>query len=78
MKNPKNTLEHQKKMERRAKKGYALAVALTLSMAVTIVPAFAAGDDPLAVVSHVSDFRFSLIRAVGLFVLGLGVVPGGL
>ena len=27
MKNPKNTLEHQKKIERRAKKAYALAVA---------------------------------------------------
>ena len=43
MKNPKNTLERQKKLERRAKKVYALAVALTLSMAVTIAPAFAAG-----------------------------------
>ena len=78
MKNPKNTLERQKKLERRAKKVYALAVALTLSMAVTIVPAFAAGDDPLAVVSNLSDFIFSLIRAVGLILLGFGVLQVGL
>lgn len=77
MKNPKNTLEHQKKMERRAKKIYALAVTLILSMAVTIAPAFAA-DDPLAVVSNLSDFIFSLIRAVGLILLGFGVLQVGL
>ena len=79
MKNPKNTLEHQKKMERRAKKAYALAAALTLSMVVTIAPAFAAeGGDPLTVVSNLSDFIFSLIRAVGLILLGFGVLQVGL
>ena len=77
MKNPKNTLEHQKKMERRAKKTYALAVALTMSMVVMVVPAFAA-DDPLTVVSNLSDFIFSLIRAVGLILLGFGVLQVGL
>lgn len=77
MKNPKNTLEHQKKMEWRAKKAYALAVALTMSMAVMLVPAFAA-DDPLTVVSNLSDFIFSLIRAVGLILLGFGVLQVGL
>ena len=77
MKHPKNTLERQKKLERRAKKAYALAVALTMSMAVMVVPAFAA-DDPLAVVSNLSDFIFSLIRAVGLILLGFGVLQVGL
>ena len=66
-------------MERRAKKAYALTVALALSMAVTIAPAFAAaGGDPLAVVSNLSDFIFSLIRAVGLILLGFGVLQVGL
>lgn len=77
MKHPKNTLERQKKLERRAKKVYTLAVALTMAMAVTVVPAFAA-DDPLAVVSNLSDFIFSLIRAVGLILLGFGVLQVGL
>lgn len=77
LKNPKNTLEHQKKMERRAKKAYALVVALALTMVVTVVPTFAA-NDPLEVVSNLSDFIFSLIRAVGLILLGFGVLQVGL
>ncbi len=79
MKHPKHTLENQKKMERRAKKAYALTVALALAMAATIAPTFAAGGgDPLAVVSNLSDFIFSLIRAVGLILLGFGVLQVGL
>ena len=77
LKKPKNTLEHQKKVERRAKRAYAVAAALALSMAATIVPAFAA-DDPLEVVSNLSEFIFSLIRAVGLILLGFGVLQVGL
>ena len=45
-KKPLNTLERQKKIERRAKRAYAVFACLVLSMAVMIVPAFAA-DDPL-------------------------------
>lgn len=37
-----------------------------------------AASDPLAVVSNLSDFIFGLIRAVGLILLGLGVVQVGL
>ena len=37
---PLNTLERQKKIERRAKRAYALFACLVLSMAVMIVPAF--------------------------------------
>ena len=82
MKKPKNTLTRQqmkreRRAERRAKKAYALAIALTLSMAVMVAPAFAAGD-PLAVVSKLSEFIFSLIRAVGLILLGFGVLQVGL
>ena len=40
--------------------------------------ATAAGGDPLVVVSNLSDFIFSLIRAVGLILLGWGVVQVGL
>ena len=41
------------------------------------LPAFAA-DDPLAVVENLSTFIFSLIRAVGLILLGWGIVQVGL
>ena len=41
------------------------------------VPAFAA-DDPLAVIENLSEFIFSLIRAIGLILLGWGIVQVGL
>ena len=41
------------------------------------LPAFAA-DDPLVVVENLSTFIFSLIRAVGLVLLGWGCVQVGL
>ena len=52
----------------RAKRLYALFA---------VVPAFAA-DDPLSVVTSLSDFIFSLIRAVGLILLGYGILQVGL
>ena len=39
--------------------------------------AFAA-DDPLKVVSNLSDFIFALIRAVGIILLGFGILQVGL
>ena len=41
------------------------------------VTAFAA-NDPIAVVNNLSDFIFGLIRAVGLILLGWGIVQVGL
>lgn len=38
---------------------------------------FAAGD-PLTVVNNLSTFIFSLIRAIGLILLGLGIMQVGL
>jgi hypothetical protein len=40
--------------------------------------AFAANSDPLKVVNNLSDFMFGLIRAIGLILLGFGVVQVGL
>lgn len=76
-KKPLNTLERQKKIERRAKRAYTLFACLVLSMAVMIVPAFAA-DDPLQIVENLSEFIFSLIRAIGLILLGFGILQLGL
>jgi|GluameStandDraft_1065615.scaffolds.fasta_scaffold31725_2 hydrogenase-4 membrane subunit HyfE len=78
---PLNTLEHQRKIERRAKRAYAVFTCMVLSMAVMIVPAFAApaaGGDPLQIVENLSDFIFSLIRAIGLILLGFGILQLGL
>lgn len=65
----------------RVKKGFrfyvmtVLAVTLMMGLGVTV---FAAGDDPLGVVTNLSDFIFGLIRAVGLILLGWGIVQVGL
>lgn len=67
------------KFQRRVKRLYALCVCLALVMATAITPAFAAaGGDPLGVVNNLSDFIFSLIRAVGLILLGYGILQVGL
>jgi hypothetical protein len=42
------------------------------------VTAFAAGADPLQTVNNLSEFIFGLIRAIGLILLGFGVVQIGL
>ena len=51
-----------------------LVAALTVCLAVT---AFAA-DDPVSVVNNLSTFIFGLIRAIGLILLGFGIVQVGL
>ena len=49
------------------------AFVLTLSGGVS-----AATNDPIEVVNNLSDFIFGLIRAIGLILLGFGVVQVGL
>ena len=46
--------------------------------ALTATTAYAAGDDPLAIVNNLSDFIFSIIKAVGIIILGWGVVQVGM
>ena len=68
-----------KRQTRRARRLYftsALAMALC---AFLTVPAFAAsGGDPLTIVNNLSDFIFSIIKAVGMIILGWGVVQLGM
>lgn len=63
--------------EKRAKRVYALFACLVLVISITICPAFAA-DDPLTVVNNLSEFIFSLIRAIGMILLGFGILQIGL
>ena len=50
---------------------------LAAALPLPVMPAMAA-DDPLAVVDNLSEFVFSLIRAIGLILLGWGIVQVGL
>lgn len=42
------------------------------------VPAQAAGGDPVATINNLSSFIFGAIRAIGIILLGFGVVQIGL
>ena len=64
-------------MGRKQKKRMSLYMALVLTVTVEATTAFAAGD-PLSVINNLSTFIFSLIRAIGLILLGFGVVQVGL
>ena len=66
----------------KVKKGFryycSLVAALAL-MGCCSMPVFAAaGGEPLTVIHNLSDFIFGLIRAVGLILLGWGIVQVGL
>jgi len=53
-------------------------VVLALTLMLTLgAPAYAS-DDPLAVVNNLSDFIFGLIRAIGLILVGFGIVQVGM
>lgn len=56
---------------------YCVTVMATAFVVGTSVTAFAASD-PITVVNNLSDFIFGLIRAVGMILLGFGVVQIGL
>ena len=68
----------KKPFESKAKRLYSICASVFFMLAVFVVPAFAADGDPLAVVNNLSDFIFGLIRAVGLILLGWGIVQVGL
>ena len=68
------------KMSRKGKKlfkAYVLGVsafALTIGTSMNVL----AADDPMAVVNNLSNFIFGLIRAIGMILLGFGIVQVGL
>ena len=52
-------------------------VMLLMMMSMT-VPVFAEEGDPLTVINNLSEFIFGIIRAIGLILLGFGIVQVGL
>ena len=54
------------------------AVVLVLTLAVSFGLTAFASNDPIEVVNNLSSFIFGLIRAIGLILLGFGIVQVGL
>ena len=55
-----------------------LIVATVVAINVTQISNVFATDDPLAVINNLSTFIFSVIRAIGMIMLGWGIVQVGL
>jgi len=72
-------LNNNKNINRTKSRAYRIfsifaVIVLMLSFTTTAL----AADDPLTVVNNLSDFIFSLIRAVGIILLGFGILQIGL
>ena len=61
------------KKEMNLKRKRRFFAALILCLTLCTIPALAA-DDPLTIVNNLSDFIFSCIKAVGVIILGWGIV----
>lgn len=53
-------------------------VYVSLIMLSTITTPIYAANDPVTVVNNFSDFMFGMIRAIGMILLGFGIVQVGL
>ncbi len=53
-------------------------IAYIIVISIVEVSTVFATDDPIAVVNNLSNFIFGLIRAVGMIILGFGVVQVGM
>lgn len=64
-------------MGRGTKRGFMAYMMMVLVLTLGTTTVFAA-NDPLTVVNNLSNFIFSLIRAIGMILLGFGIVQVGL
>lgn len=77
----KNEIKKSVQMNGKVRKGFKFYVGIVITVmlvATLAVTAFAASKDPVAVVDNLSTFMFGLVRAVGMILLGFGVVQVGL
>lgn len=82
MKKTADTLDTARRARRAGRACLSAVLALVLCMALAC-PALAAptggtGSDPLTIVNNLSDFIFNIIKAVGVIVLGWGIVQVGM
>lgn len=66
------------KMPKSVRTAFVTFSVLVLALALFSSPAYAATSDPITVVNNLSDFIFGLIRAIGIILLGFGIVQIGL
>ena len=75
--NKQNKETRRLPMGKKSKRAFAVYAALVLTLGCFTTTAFAASD-PLTVINNLSEFIFGLIRAIGMILLGFGIVQVGL
>lgn len=81
LRNKKQNKETKKlPMGRKLKKGFLFYCALVFALVLGVATVYAkeSGGEPLTVVNNLSTFIFGLIRAIGMILLGFGIVQVGL
>lgn len=73
-----SNLEEKNRSRRQSRRCMAVWAVLVLLVPVFSVAASATGGDPLTIVNNLSTFIFSCIKAIGIIVLGWGVVQVGM
>ena len=69
--------EELDRVKRRGRRALIIYITFVCSMTLGAATCFAAGN-PITVINNLSTFIFSLIRAIGLILLGFGIVQVGL
>ena len=77
-KNDQNRKTEPLCLGKKSRVSFAVYVAMVVCAVCLSTTAFATATDPLTVVNNLSTFIFSLIRAIGLILLGWGIVQVGL
>ena len=72
-----NQMKKKTELKGRGKVAFTVYASLVMAMTLGTTVVFAA-DDPIAVVNNLSTFIFGLIRAIGLILLGFGIVQVGM
>ena len=75
---PKKTILNPIRVMKSKKRLPLIVLLAAVFMLVLVLPVLAAPSDPLAVINNLSSFIFSLIRAIGLILLGFGILQVGL
>ena len=71
-------MKHELTPQRKERRIMAVWTSLVLTTVLFTTSAFAADSDPLTIVNNLSDFIFSCIKAIGIIILGWGVVQLGM
>lgn len=77
-KNDQNCKTEPLRLGKKGRMSFAVYAALVVCAVCLSTTVFAAATDPLTVVNNLSTFIFGLVRAVGMILIGYGIVQIGL